>query len=846
MTKTYNKQAFEIIEKSAEEDGIQSNLPGLSPEKEEEIPKEPKKPGFEEFVSQTKQKEKEREKILEEEPIKTVIKEKEDIQKILPPGGIEYPTKLTDVDYKTIKQEIKSCPICGHKQKNLNTLKDCHFCQQIYKNILDEIIRYIKETYHVSQSRAKKYLEEYHRLNKENKSFIFQKRKGGRHIKLEIPFEEIFSKVEIPEGPEKELLSKDSIKNIFELFFRFSSDPNFSIEEEISEDILEKDKTLEQYKEKVKKYAPSSPQFVQCPVCQSQFDPIIKQKDRYLFIEDCPKCLKTFERIVENFKDLYRINHKAIEKKQITKENLINQAINKVDQKSKFNKEMIKKIFQLRGGLRFPKIYETLKNIVEEHNVPIEEVIKNVAKETKYSPELLEQIWKGQGKSILLYSELENRPEAGIKSRVENALKMNLNVQRDDQGDIIYDRQKLPIPLKKDRYFTSEQLAKKLNWTPELLVNELEKAGKDFLPYGGMSREKKPYVEPEEDLSPKEVELNKLRIGLKSMQALQPENPELYRLPAQIKNLKQEIFLKKNKLQNLQTELPNLLNSKPKKENIAKVKEEAIQMKKQIDGLKATIPMKEQKLKEIQKRLSAIQTPKDLEISKIKEKMDKLTEEIEIEKKLHPKEKQTRSQKSHLNIWDYEMIKDVIEEREKDVEEIIKPAQKIKNLGYRIQKKEKAIDVLKEDMRLANQGFKQRLKHLNPELKEKFLNLKKLLNVQKQVEEKKIPLKKLKDMEKKLGQTLYQLQKDVGKQFEKMEEQYNKTKAAVEINKEKVEELQQEKEQMLADFIDATSAMGYKWYDTRGKKDFNLEQAISLAEETLKYFNATEYSEDEE
>jgi len=470
-----------------------------------------------------------------------------------------------------------------------------------------------------------------------------------RRLKNETMTQEIF------DAKVKELKDEKSLKE----FLNYSDVKNNSVvrkvwdmaKKEFDKGLDIKDITPESIQKEIKpqdvevsKYMESNPQYIQCPNCKKKtpaydrFGGQIKEK------ATCPECERIYKRLMNIKEKLSKISDGEL---KIDNEDLI----------TYYNRE-----------------YSSLDR------------------------DILRTILKSKGQVKITNEEKIIKEEPSIRERVENALMLRYNVQRDKDGDVMKDAHGLPIPLKKDKYYTTIDLAQKLRWTPMLLLNRLEENGFDPIPIASSSRSL-----PKE----KEDEFNNKVKELQDLIETKEEGNEKERLKSQLSKL-------------LSKEGGNFL----------------------------------------------------------------------------------------YNIWNIETIKPIIAEREKEVQTLIKPLERVKKVGQDFLKVRGQVG---ESMRLIKE-YDNKLKELTRSLGEKNAkNFSKLLKLRKITDPEE-----LKSEEDRVGGKKLQLENIYGKMLDNYSQKVSEYKKNKKTLYGLLEELEPKLEEARDAFVQASAEIGQTWKDEKG------------------------------
>lgn len=133
---------------------------------------------------------------------------------------------------------------------------------------------------------------------------------------------------------------------------------------------------------------------------------------------------------------------------------------------------------------RCRQLYRRINELVEKGSSPEEAI--NTISTIRYGKDILKKIWDTQGHTNIIDEPLQKDITPSIYRKVEDALRFRLNVKRDKEGNIVYGPQGFPIPEFPPKYITTYDLAKKLKWNPDYLVEFLESKGFSPIPFGGI------------------------------------------------------------------------------------------------------------------------------------------------------------------------------------------------------------------------------------------------------------------------------------------------------------------------------------------------------------------------
>jgi len=353
-------------------------------------------------------------------------------------------------------------------------------------------------------------------------------------------------------------------------------------------------------------YSPSFSMSKQCPICKSKLDPIEQLKGKITYREECPKC-----------KYIYNRMQKLVQNQNLTPQEAINFVFN------------------------------------EKHK--------------RYNPDALKTIWESGGNISILDEPIIRNEKPGISTRVHDFLRFNLNVKKNVDGNIIYNKHGFPIPLQPPKFFTTHELAKKLEWHPDHVVEYLEGYGHSPLPIGGISRGVVPnFPPPERDMTENE---RILRSKQKLLDKLTyPEKT--------IDGYKSELASLKKELSQFETpggpEMEMGLSTKKRSQPIGSPE----QRRARALEIKEHAPIIMKQIQEVQQ--IANRTPLEY-----KQQLEREIKELGATIKQEQKEEigRERFKTSWYNVWNLDKIKGDLKERLIRIEQVIKPLKKLQYFG---------------------------------------------------------------------------------------------------------------------------------------------------------------------
>jgi len=459
------------------------------------------------------------------------------------------------------------------------------------------------------------------------------------------------------------------------------------------------------------------------------------------------------------------------------------------------------------------QLYNRMLKLVEEKGLSPKEAIAALST-SRYGRDIMKKIWESQGSIDLLKVPIQKDTTPSIKRRVEDALRFRLNVKRDKEGKVVVDPQTgLPTPLYPPQFVTTQQLAKQLRWSEDHLVDFLEEKGFSPIPLGGTGKVEMPGRSPlEQDMTPDERRLRALQLTLKRL-----KNPQ---------NMIDEL---QRELQHLQAERvkletpggPGTPGLNPKHAPAVMPSDENV--KQRIIEIKKRMPLIMGKIKKLQEEM---QKGPNLELQKeIEEEIGQLERVVREEEP----EGKKRFKTSWYNVWNLQTIGKAIEDRKKEVRNIIIPVEKAMYLGQQAKAAEKAGPKLQQlQERLAKE--KEKLKdNLDSSEKRAFRFIYRLRTTKNPKERKEIEAR----IQKSFGfdaQTLIETYEyDLDRYLHLQDDKNTQIKNA----KEKEAKAKEKAEEYADKFIKFTTKMGFVWQDKDGNPILDEEAMLEKLQKLL-------------
>jgi len=495
----------------------------------------------------------------------------------------------------------------------------------------------------------------------------------------------------------------------------------------------------------VKRYAPSSSLFTECPVCKSKVDPIEKPKGgkNFIYREECPKC---------------------------------------------------------------KQLYNKIMKLMEEHGLSEAEAI-NAARTKRYDINILKTILDSGGSSNILETPIQQDLTPSIGKRVEDALRFRLNVQKDAKGNIKTDPQGFPIPAYPPKFMTTHQLAKQLRWHPDHLVSFLEEKGFSPIPIGGIGSADMPSRAPlEKDQTENERRLRALQLLLKRI-----KNPQVV-----LKDLQEELQHLNVEYSKLQAPGgPGTPGLNPRHPSATELPPEV--REERMNAIKRSIIPIKKKIRDIQEEMRGGVGNKKLE-NEIEQEIKQLESTIK-EENVPGKE---RFKTSWYNIWNMDAIKDAIKERELEIENIIRPLEKVQYFGRKAKYYEQAVGKFKEQVERLTKEKEQLKDNLEVTERKAFQLLFKYRNADEK-SKKTLSTQILKT----IGFNAETLEKSYGKDLDRYIRLQQLKSTQIETAERKIVESEERAKDYTDKFVELTGDMGFEWVDEKGNKIRDKETLLA-------------------